>query len=265
MRISIVTLSFNQCVFLREALESVLSQKYPDLEYIVVDPGSTDGSRELIQSYSSEIARMIFEPDRGASDGLRKGFAVATGAIFGFLNSDDLLAPGSLQRVAEYFEANPDVGLAMGNGHIIDVEGRVVRPVKARDFSVDRYFYGGTQFLQQSTFFRREAYLNSPGFDIRNRTCWDGELFVSMVQRGTKVGYINADLSKFRIHDQSLTGTRRLQKVYYEDRKRVFHDVRGRNWRLSDSLWTLFYRGEAALRRAGIVRQREMRRNRVSE
>ena len=254
MKISIVTLSFNQCAFLREALESVLSQKYPDLEYIVVDPGSTDGSRELIQSYSAAIARIIFEPDRGASDGLRKGFAAATGDIFGFLNSDDLLVDGSLRRVAEYFETNPDVGLAMGNGHIVDIEGRVVRPVKARRFTVDRYFYGGTQFLQQSTFFRREAYLNSPGFDVRNRTCWDGELFVSMVQRGTKVGYIDADLSKFRIHNHSITGTRGLQNVYYEDHKRIFHDVIGRNWRITDNLWKLVYRGEAALRRAGIVR-----------
>jgi len=228
MKISIVTLSFNQCAFLREALESVLSQKYPDLEYIVVDPGSTDGSRELIQSYSAAIARIIFEPDRGASDGLRKGFAAATGDIFGFLNSDDLLVDGSLRRVAEYFETNPDVGLAMGNGHIVDIEGRVVRPVKARRFTVDRYFYGGTQFLQQSTFFRREAYLNSPGFDVH--------------------------LSKFRIHNQSITGTRGLQNVYYEDHKRIFHDVIGRNWRITDNLWKLVYRGEAALRRAGIVR-----------
>ncbi len=91
MKISIVTLSFNQCAFLREALESVLQQGYPDLEYIVIDPGSTDGSRELIQSYASGIAHMVFEPDKGASDGLRKGFALATGDICGFLNSDDLL------------------------------------------------------------------------------------------------------------------------------------------------------------------------------
>lgn len=254
MKISIVTVSFNQCAFLREALESVLNQRYPDLEYIVVDPGSTDGSRALIQSYSSAIARIIFEPDLGASDGLRKGFAGATGDIFGFLNSDDLLAPGSLERVAEFFEANADIGLAMGNGHIVDIEGRVVRPVKAREFTVNRYLYGGAQFLQQSTFFRRGAYLNSPGFDVQNRSCWDGELFVSMVHRGTKVGYINADLSKFRVHNQSITGSRRQQEVYYEDRKRIFRAVSGRDWRITDNLWSLFYRGEAALRRVGIVR-----------
>jgi glycosyltransferase involved in cell wall biosynthesis len=254
MKISIVTLSFNQCAFLRDALDSVLGQNYPDLEYIVVDPGSTDGSRELVQSYSERIAQIIFEPDRGASDGLKKGFARATGDVFGFLNSDDLLEPGSLQRVADYFQSHPRCDLAMGNGNIVDVEGRPVRHVKARNFTVKRYLYGGTQFLQQSTFFRREAFLNSPGFDVRNRTCWDGELFVSMVQRGAQLGYIDADLSKFRVHNQSLTGTRRLQKVYYEDRKRVFRDVRGRDWRATDHLWWLLYRSEAVLRRAGIVR-----------
>jgi glycosyltransferase involved in cell wall biosynthesis len=254
MKISIVTLSYNQSAFLREALESVLLQGYPDLEYIVVDPGSTDGSRELIQSYSARIAHLIFEPDRGASDGLRKGFEKATGDVLGFLNSDDLLEPGSLQRVADFFEAHPKFGLAMGNGHVVDVDGKPIRHVRARNFTVNRYLYGGAHFLQQSTFFRREAFLNSSGFDVCNRTTWDGELFVTMVQRGARLGYIDADLSKFRIHNQSLTGTRRLQKVYYEDRKRVFRIVCGRDWNGTDSLRSLLYRGEATLRRIGIIR-----------
>jgi glycosyltransferase involved in cell wall biosynthesis len=254
MKISIVTLSFNQHDFLREALESVLLQGYPELEYIVIDPGSTDGSRELIKSYSDGIAHIVFEPDKGASDGLRKGFAMATGEIFGFLNSDDLLEPTSLQRVAGFFRAHPECEMVMGNGYIVDVEGRPVRHVKSRGFTVDRYLYGGTQFLQQSTFFRREAYLNSPGFNPNTKTCWDGELFVSMVHRGAKVGYMDADLSRFRIHSQSITGSQRLQNLYFQDRKRVFRDIRGRDWRATDSLRRWMYRGEAALRRVGIVR-----------
>ncbi len=254
MKISIVTLSFNQCAFLREALESVLLQGYPDLEYIVIDPGSTDGSRELIQSYASGIAHMVFEPDKGASDGLRKGFAMATGDICGFLNSDDLLEPGSLQRIADFFQAHPDYDIVMGNGYIVDVEGKPVRHVKLRTFTVDRYLYGGTQFLQQSTFFRREAYLNSPGFNPITKTCWDGELFVTMAHRGAKVGYIDADLSRFRIHSQSITGSQRLQNLYFQDKKRVFRNIQGRDWSAKDNVRQWLYRGEAALRRVGIVR-----------
>jgi glycosyltransferase involved in cell wall biosynthesis len=254
MKISIVTLSFNQRAFLEEALKSVLQQGYPELEYIVIDPGSTDGSRELIQTYASGIARIIFEPDKGAADGLGKGFALATGDIFGFLNSDDLLEPGSLQRIASFFQSHPEYDIVMGNGYIVDAEGKQVRHVRSQTFTVERYLYGGTQFLQQSTFFRREAYLKSPGFNPINRSCWDGELFVNMAHRGAKVGHIEADLSRFRIHSQSITGSQRQQETYLGDRKRIFRDIQGRDWRSTDSLRRLVYRGEAALRRVGVVR-----------
>ena len=254
MKISIVTLSFNQVAFLREALDSVLLQGYPDLEYIVIDPGSTDGSREVIQSYGSSITHAVFEPDKGGADGLRKGFALATGDIFGFLNSDDLLEPGSLQRVAGFFQSHPECDIAMGNGYLADADGKPTRHVKSRTFTVSRYLYGGAQFLQQSTFFRREAYLNSPGFNPINKTCWDGELFVAMVHRGAKVGYIDADLSKFRIHSQSITGSKRLNKQYERDGNQIFRDILGRDWRTTDNFRWLLYRGEAALRRVGFVR-----------
>lgn len=254
MKISIVTLSFNQHAFLREALESVLQQGYPDLEYIVVDPGSTDGSRELIQSYAAGITHMLFEPDRGTSDGLQKGFAMATGDIFGFINSDDLLEPGSLKRVADFFQAHPECDIVMGNGYVIDVEGRPVRHVRSRDFTVNRYFYGGTQFLQQSTFFRREVYLKSPGFNAQNKTCWDGELFISMVHQGARLEYLDADLGRFRVHSHSITGSQRLKKAYVEDRRRMFREVLGRDWRTTDDFWKLLYKSELALRRIGIVR-----------
>ena len=114
MRISIVTLSYNQGAFLQEAMDSVLQQNHSDLEYIVVDPGSTDGSRELLRSYGEQISRFIFEPDRGAADGLNRGFGGATGEIFGFLNADDFLLPGALHRVSEFFESHPQCDIAHG-------------------------------------------------------------------------------------------------------------------------------------------------------
>ena len=206
MKISIVTLSYNQLTFLGDAIESILRQGYPDLEYIVVDPGSTDGSRELLRSYEEQISRLIFERDQGAADGLNKGFASATGEIFGFLNADDFLLPGALHRVSEFFKSHPQCDIAMGNGNVVDAHGQTLRHVRARDFTVRRYLYGGTRWLQQSTFFRRKAFLRSPGFNTENRTSWDGELFVSMAHMGATVGYINADLAAFRIHDASISG-----------------------------------------------------------
>jgi glycosyltransferase involved in cell wall biosynthesis len=244
MKISIVTLSFNQAAYLREAIESVLRQGYPDLEYILVDPGSKDGSREIIQSYSSQIAHTIFEPDRGAADGLNKGFAKATGEVFGFLNADDLLEPGSLQSVAEFFSRNPEHDMAFGNGYVIDADGKRVRHYRARDFTAKRYFYGGSQWLQQSTFFRAEAFKRSGGFNVENRTCWDGELFVTMVSRGARAGYIDADLSGFRIHPSSISGSGTLTTRYKADARRIFRQIRGRSWSAADEVWRYFYRAE---------------------
>jgi glycosyltransferase involved in cell wall biosynthesis len=252
MKISIVTLSFNQRAYLQEAIESLLQQGYPDLEYIVVDPGSTDGSRELIQSYSSRISQIIFERDRGAADGLNKGFSRATGEVFGVLNADDLLMPGSLQRVADFFQQHRECDLALGNGHIVDGKGRKVRHIKARDFTVWRYFYGGTQWLQQSVFFRRDAFLHSPRFNIENRTCWDGELFVNMKNQGARVDYIDADLSGFRIHEASISGSGRMLNDYHKDSLRIFRQLRGRDWRMTDELWRFLYRGEGFLLRVAL-------------
>jgi len=250
MKISIVTVSFNQRAFLKEAMDSVLDQGYNDLEYIVVDPGSTDGSRELIQSYAGKLVHVILEPDRGAADGLNKGFAVANGDVFGFLNSDDLLMPGSLQKVADFFQQNPECGFAMGNGHKIDGEGKLLTSIKARDFTVRRYLYGGTRWLQQSTFFRREEFLRSPRFNTENRTCWDGELFVQMIKQGAKVGYIDSDLSAFRIHNASISGTGRVEEAYQRDCRRIFKEIQGHDWRSIDEIWRWCYRLEGLISQA---------------
>jgi glycosyltransferase involved in cell wall biosynthesis len=249
VKISIVTLSFNQRAYLEEALESVLSQGYPDLEYIVVDPGSTDGSRERILSYGSRIALKIFEPDRGAAEGLNKGFGNATGDVFGFLNADDILFPGSLNRVAEFFRNHPECDMVMGNGYKIDGQGNRTRHYVARNFSVRRFFYGGTQWLQQSTFFKASIFDRSQGFNIANRTSWDGELFLKIADIGAKIGYIDADLGGFRIHDESISGSGRLNNQYLEDRRRMFRQLTGREWQMSDEILSFFFRMEGFLRR----------------
>jgi glycosyltransferase involved in cell wall biosynthesis len=251
VKISIVTLSFNQCTYLKEAMDSVLSQRYPDLEYIVVDPGSTDGSRELIDSYADHISRVIFEPDRGAADGLNRGFAAATGDVYGFLNADDMLFPGSLARVAEFFESHPNCQVAMGDGFTIDGAGKKLRHYRARNFSTSHYFYGGARWLQQSTFFRAHAYRNSPKFNVENRTCWDGELFVNFADQGSKIGYIHANLGGFRIHESSISGSGRLNEQFQNDSRRIFFEVTGRKWRKIDQLFCYLYRANGILADVG--------------
>jgi hypothetical protein len=159
--------------------------------------------------------------------------------------------PGSLQKVADFFQRHPEVDLVMGNGKKIDGEGNHLKDIKARNFSVHRYLHGGTRWLQQSTFFKRETYLSSPKFNLDNRTCWDGELLVNLVNQGAKVGYINSDLSAFRIHNTSISGSGRMMDAYLRDCNRIFRQLKGHDWGRTDEMWKIIYRAEGLILRVG--------------
>jgi len=241
-RFSIVTVAYNQAAFIREAIDSVLSQGYPDLEYVVVDPGSTDGTRDIIETYRDRVSRIVFRPDRGAAEGLNHGFAEASGDIYGFLNSDDILLPGALHKVARVFADNPDVELVMGHVWIIDRAGRRIR--KAYTDPIDRkaFAYGACTICQQATFFRPRAFHGAGGFDPANRVAWDGELFVEMLRNDVRHLVIDEMLGCFRIHDGSITGSRRA-RMLYEDvlRSRLFERLMGRPWLPTDALIQIAY------------------------
>jgi glycosyltransferase involved in cell wall biosynthesis len=242
MKFSIVTISFNQHAYLPQAIESVLTQNYAELEYIVVDPGSEDGSRDIIHRYRNRINRILLQPDKGPADGLNNGFAVATGQILGFLNADDLLLPGALVSVSDFFSIHPNVDIVFGNGFIIDSEGRRQRHIQANSFSLMQSLYGGACWLQQSTFFRREIFEKAGGFNVENRSCWDAELFTEMLKKGARVGYVRQDLACFRIHKASISGSLRSQQIYHADRARIFKAARGRDWQMHDGMICAWYR-----------------------
>jgi len=207
MRTGIVTVSFNQARFLQDAIDSVRTASPSDLSYVIVDPGSLDGSREIIERNRARFANVILEPDDGAADGLNKGFAKCEADIFGYINSDDRFAPGALDFVAGYFERNPDIDLLLGAIRIIDAEGKVKRRGRAPDrMDVRRYVCGACFVWQQATFFRRSLF-EKTGFNPANRACWDTELVLDMVLARAKIGYTDTILGDFRIHDESLTGS----------------------------------------------------------
>lgn len=228
MKISIVTISFDQARFLEQAICSVLDQDHPDIEYIVVDPGSTDGSREIIERYRDRIDKIIFEPDEGPADGLNKGFARASGDVFGFLNSDDVLEPGALSGVAHYFETHPEVDVVSGHSWIIDAEGRNKRRLYSDRYCLRMVAYRACLLAQQSTFFRSEIFRRVGGFTIGNRVAWDGELFVDMALAGARFALVPEFWSRFRIHDEGITGTGKLHKLYPEYTDEMFRKIMGR-------------------------------------
>ena len=211
-KISIVTISFNQVGYLERTIQSVLDQDYPDIEYIVVDPGSTDGSRELIKGYESRISRIIFEKDTGPADGLNKGFAAATGEIFGFLNSDDILYPGAVSGAVRYFSRNPETDVVSGNGKVIGPDERVYRLVYSDRLTPRKYMHGGAVLIQPSTFFRRSAFERAGRFNTENKAIWDGELFFDMARAGCIFGRANEVWSGYRLHPESITVSKKLHE-----------------------------------------------------
>src|SRR5882672_2272557 len=125
-KVTIVTPSYNQGEFLEETIRSVLLQGYPNLEYIIIDGGSTDRSVEIIRRYEKWLAHWVSERDRGQSDAINKGFSRSTGDICAYLNSDDVYLPHALLSVARLFEKHPDAALLYGDCQLIDESSRVV-------------------------------------------------------------------------------------------------------------------------------------------
>lgn len=213
MKISVVTISFNQAQYLRACIDSVLSQDYEDIEYIVVDPGSTDGSREIIDGYGDRIVR-VYERDKGPADGLNKGFARATGDIFCFLNSDDTFHPHAFSKISPRFDGSVDV--LSGHADIIDGEGAFRRKVYSDAFDLRAMAYGQCFLMQPSTFFTAEIFRRVEGFNPLNRSNWDAELFVEFGIAEGRFALIDEFLSAYRVHGDSITGTGKLADMHRE-------------------------------------------------
>jgi glycosyltransferase involved in cell wall biosynthesis len=225
-KFSIVTISFNQAEFLPRAIESVISQKNVDLDYIVVDPGSSDGSREIIERYKRHFSHIILDPDRGPADGLNKGLAAASGDYFGYLNSDDELTPGALEKAASAFAKYPSADVVYGNGLAVDEHGKQLRRlVSASPFSPKLYAWGLAVIIQQAAFVRTGALKAIGGFNVENRTCWDGEAFLDIALAGGRFRRVWDTWGLFRIHRGSISGSGRLNEQYREDCERLFVKV----------------------------------------
>lgn len=154
-RVTIVTPSFNQAAFLEETIRSVLLQGYPNLEYIIIDGGSTDGSVDIIRKYEPWLAYWVSERDRGQGDAVNKGWKRATGDILGWLNSDDVYRPGALHRIAAVFEVEVEAAVIEGRCALVDVDGKVFGCKEPTYFDTNYFLRGGLVPGQPAVFFRR--------------------------------------------------------------------------------------------------------------
>lgn len=213
-KISMVMVSFNQAPFLEEGIQSILSQNYPNLEFIMIDGGSTDGSVDILERYRDSFAALVIEKDKGQSDGLTKGFDRATGEIVSWLNSDDLLLPGALYRVAEAF-MRYGVDMVAGGCRQVEEDGievvlshhnhlpfgkRVPLPLQdLLDF--DGRWLKGCFFFQPEVFFTRDIWLRSGGgLRLDLYYVLDYDLWLRMAAAGATIVHTPHYLASSRIH-----------------------------------------------------------------
>ena len=205
-RITVVTPSFNQAQFLERTLLSVLSQGYPDLEYIVLDGGSTDGSVEIVKRYGHRLAFWRSGPDRGQAAALREGFARATGEVLCWINSDDTLAPRALERVGRIFSERPEVDLIYGGLHTIDAHDRRLFTQWAA-IDLNTLVYESAFTSQPSSFWRRTLYEKAGAVDESYRFAMDYDLLIRMLLAGSRPLKIRPVLANYRIHPATKSST----------------------------------------------------------
>jgi len=212
-KISIVTPSYNQAQFLERTILSVLNQNYPNLEYIVIDGGSTDGSVEIIKKYEKYLSYWVSEPDKGQSDALNKGFKIATGEILVYLNSDDIFLPGTLNRISLEFKKEIDIEVLYGNKLLISSKDEIIserRFVKWLPQLSELGLFSGAGFgiHLDSSFFRKELYNKTRGFDdLTLRNTMDTDMFLQMVNLGAKFYFFREYFIGFRLQEESKTNT----------------------------------------------------------
>ena len=177
-RISIVTPNFNKGDFLEDTIKSVLSQNYPNLEYIIIDGGSTDNSISIIKKYESQLAFWISEPDNGMYDAIRKGFSHATGEIMAWIGSDDMYHPNCFNIVAEIFQ-NDKINWLVGATSLFDKYGRTILVAQSRYFSRLDLLSGDFRWIQQeSSFWRKKLYDKVKGLNTNFRYAGDFDLWL---------------------------------------------------------------------------------------
>jgi len=204
--VSIITPSFNQAAYLRAAIESVLAQDYPRIEYVVVDGGSTDGSREILESYAPRLAWWVSEPDAGQTAAINKGFARARGSIFAWLNSDDVLYPYAVREAVGHLEEHPEVGMVYGDADYIDEQGVAIGRFPAARTDYRRLRRGYVHIPQQAAFFRARLWKMVGPLDEAFRFAMDYDLWVRIAAI-SPLAYCPRRWAGFRLHAAGKTMT----------------------------------------------------------
>ena len=221
-KVSIITPSFNQARFLEQTMRSVLEQDYPNIEYIVIDGGSSDGSLEIIQKYADRLAYWQSQKDKGQTDAINQGFARATGEILAWLNSDDILYPGAVSAAVRQLHTHPEVGMVYSNCQWINADGKVIGNFPAAQTNLKKLRRGYVHIPQQTSFFRTELWRKVGPLDDSFYFAMDYDLWTRLATHSPLL-YVPELWAAFRLHEgaKSIAADDRcwpeMLRVHYRD------------------------------------------------
>jgi glycosyltransferase involved in cell wall biosynthesis len=220
--VTIVTPSFNQAPFLEATLQSVLAQTYPNIEYIVVDGGSTDGSREIIERYSDRLTSWVSEADQGQADAINKGFALARGDILAWINSDDTLLPHAVENAVQILKAHQELGMIYGHAYYVDENSNRMADYPSAPTDYVGLRRGVNTIPQQASFFRSKVWQMVGPLDPSFFYAMDYDLWVR-ISAVTPIAYFPVPMANFRIHDASKSRTAasrcwpEMKRIHFRD------------------------------------------------
>lgn len=217
-KISVITITFNSEKTVEETIKSVVSQSYSNLEYIIIDGGSTDNTLKIVEKYRDKIAVVVSEPDKGISDAFNKGIKNATGDIIGIINSDDVLLPGALETVAAAYE--PGIGVYRGNIIIWDHDSNTkITAYPSMKFPL--HTFKKRIVCHQGTFVTKKTYDQHGTFKEHFKFMMDVDLLIRLYEAGVKFKYIPTDLAMFRLGGVTsslfLKKTDELERLFREN------------------------------------------------
>ncbi|MDZ4668225.1 MAG: glycosyltransferase family 2 protein [bacterium] len=210
--VSIITPSFNQAKWLEETIKSVLAQTYTNIEYIIIDGGSTDGSKEIIEKYANRLTYWQSKPDGGQADALNIGFPYAKGDLIAYINADDLLMPNAVEGIINGYEVNQEYSIYYGRCKTIDTDGKILTEGQGNPIKFDELVKDGMvpNMYQPACFFNRHYIVRDFFVDTHYNYAFDFDLILSLSSKQSTI-FLNRDVASYRVHDSSKSHLNKIE------------------------------------------------------